>query len=220
MCLTTGPQPLPKRVLRKVWSGAISFNFQYLLVSLRSSSSSSHLLSRFSDTYIFPSLACFRRRFLRKMWPVQLAFHCCVIQDVSLLLDFSLFIIHMIGANDSLQLSPMTRLKKLKVFLVYFPKCQVSAEQKTMLQMYHSTSFFPLNFRSNLLVKSLLAECCFCHSNPWFNFTRISCIICYKATKTVQNIPLLCFLSITVCNGNDCLEILITSVFSTFVSTP
>jgi len=76
--LTTGPQPLPKRVLRRVRSSASSFNFQYPLFSLRLSSSCLRLLPRLTVTSILPSsfssTKCFRRQFLRKMWPVRLAF--------------------------------------------------------------------------------------------------------------------------------------------------
>ena len=55
ICQTTGPKPLPKRFLHIVRSTASSFNWQYPLLSLRSST-------------------CCRRQFLRKMWPIQLAF--------------------------------------------------------------------------------------------------------------------------------------------------
>jgi hypothetical protein len=44
VCLTTGPWPLPKLVLHRVRSSASSFNFQYLLFSLRSFSSCLRLL--------------------------------------------------------------------------------------------------------------------------------------------------------------------------------
>ena len=59
-------------------SRASSFNWQYPLLSLRSSSSFLRLLPRLLVTsfcpFIFPSITCFRRQFLRKMWPIQLAF--------------------------------------------------------------------------------------------------------------------------------------------------
>ena len=71
VCLTTGLQPLPKRVLYTMRSGASSFNFQYPLAS--SSSSCLCLLPRLSVTSIFPSM-CFIRQFLRNMWPVELPF--------------------------------------------------------------------------------------------------------------------------------------------------
>ena len=55
-----------------------SFNWQYPLQSLRSSSSFLRLLPRLLATsicpFIFPSITCCRRQFLRKMWPIQLAF--------------------------------------------------------------------------------------------------------------------------------------------------
>ena len=39
VCLTAGPQPLPKTVLHRVRSSASSFNLQCLLFTLKSSSS-------------------------------------------------------------------------------------------------------------------------------------------------------------------------------------
>ena len=76
--LTTGLKPPPKRFLHTVRSRASSFKWQYPLLSLRSSSSSLRLLPRILVTsispFIFPSITCFRRQFLRKMWPIQLAF--------------------------------------------------------------------------------------------------------------------------------------------------
>jgi hypothetical protein len=74
--LTTGPWPLPKRVLHTVRSSSFSFNSQYPLFCLDSSNSCSHLLPRLPVTSIlppvFPSIMCFRRHFLRHMWPIQL----------------------------------------------------------------------------------------------------------------------------------------------------
>ena len=78
ICQTTGPKPLPKRFLHIVRPTASSFNWQYPLLSLRSSSRFLRILSRLLVThicpFIFPSITCFRRQFLRKMWPIQLAF--------------------------------------------------------------------------------------------------------------------------------------------------
>ena len=79
ICQTTGPKPLPKRFLHIERSRASSFNWQYPALSLRSSSSFLRLLPLLLVTsicpFIFPSLTCCRRQFLRKMWPIQLAFH-------------------------------------------------------------------------------------------------------------------------------------------------
>ena len=76
--LTTRPQPLPKPVLYRVRSSASSFSFQCHLVSWRVSSSCVRLLPYLRVTlilpYIFPSITCFRRQVLHKMWPIQFAF--------------------------------------------------------------------------------------------------------------------------------------------------
>ena len=77
-CLTTGPKHPPKRCLHIERSRASSFKWEYPLLSLRSSSSFLRLLPLLLVTsiypFIFPSITCFRRQFLRKMWPIQLAF--------------------------------------------------------------------------------------------------------------------------------------------------
>jgi len=64
-----------------VRSSAACFNLQYRLVSLKPATSYLRLL-RLPITSIipsvFPSIACFRRQFLRKMRPIELAFCACV----------------------------------------------------------------------------------------------------------------------------------------------
>jgi hypothetical protein len=55
-CLTTGPQPLPQRLLHRVRSNASSFTFQYPLFSLRLSSGCLHLLPRLIVIRILPSI--------------------------------------------------------------------------------------------------------------------------------------------------------------------
>jgi hypothetical protein len=78
ICQTTGPKPLPKLFLHSVRSRASSFKWEYPLLSPRSSSNYLRLLPRLLVTSIcpciFPSITCFRRQFLRKLWPIQLAF--------------------------------------------------------------------------------------------------------------------------------------------------
>jgi hypothetical protein len=78
VCLMTRPQPLLKWVLHRVQSSAASFNFQYPLFSIRSSSSFLHLLPHLQVTSIifsiFISVTHFRRQFLCNMWPIQLDF--------------------------------------------------------------------------------------------------------------------------------------------------
>jgi len=53
VCLMTGPQPLSRLVLHRVWSSASSLNFYYPLVILRSSSSCLRLLPRLPVNYFF-----------------------------------------------------------------------------------------------------------------------------------------------------------------------
>ena len=78
VCLTTGPKPLQNQAFHIVRFRASSFKCKYPLLSLRSSSSSPRFLPRLPVTsiphFIFPSITRCRRQFLRKMWPIQLAF--------------------------------------------------------------------------------------------------------------------------------------------------
>jgi hypothetical protein len=70
--------PLLERVLHRVRASASSINFQNSLLFLRSSISCLRLLSRIPVTSIihsnFPSVTCFRKKFLSKVWPKQSAF--------------------------------------------------------------------------------------------------------------------------------------------------
>jgi len=82
VCLTTGPKPLRKRAVHIVRSRASSFKWEYPLLSLMSSNSFVRLLNCLPVTSvpplplcIFPSITSCRRQFLRKMWPIQFAFH-------------------------------------------------------------------------------------------------------------------------------------------------
>ena len=83
LCLTTGTKPRPKRVHHRVRSSASSLNFRHPLFTLRSSSSCFRLFPRLPVTSIlpsmFPSITCFRRQVLRKMWPIQLNFLLCIV---------------------------------------------------------------------------------------------------------------------------------------------
>ena len=83
ICLTTGPKPPEKRCRHIVRSRASPFKWEYTLLSLRASSSFLRLLPRLLATsispFIFPSITCFRRQFLRKMCPIQLAFRFLIL---------------------------------------------------------------------------------------------------------------------------------------------
>ena len=67
VCLIICPYPLSKQFLHRVQSNASSFHFQYILLSLRSSSSYLSLFPRIPIPATFPAIKCFRRQFLRKV---------------------------------------------------------------------------------------------------------------------------------------------------------
>jgi hypothetical protein len=74
-CLMTGSQPLQKQILHTVQSSASFFNFQYPLSSLMLFISCLCFLPRLPITSIipsiFPSITCFTRQVLYKMWQRQ-----------------------------------------------------------------------------------------------------------------------------------------------------
>ena len=81
VCFTAGPQPIPKGVLHRQPASASYFNFQY-----------PHN-SAYFFFLVFPSLQFFhyisfnmyfKRQFLRKMWPIQLAFRLFIVCKISL----------------------------------------------------------------------------------------------------------------------------------------
>jgi len=69
ICLTTAPW----WVMHRVRASSSSFSFKYRLFYLRSPSICLRLLARLPLTSIFSSVTCFRRWFVRKIWPVHLA---------------------------------------------------------------------------------------------------------------------------------------------------
>jgi len=116
VCPTTGPQSLPKLVLHRVRFSASSFSFQYPVFSVRSFSSWLRLLPRLPVTSIlcciFPSITCFRRQFLRQLWPIQLASLLLTFVGYSVLFNcFYYFISHTIGPNNLLHPSPATHFR-------------------------------------------------------------------------------------------------------------
>jgi len=76
---------------------------------------------------IFPSTSCFVRQFLRKMWPIQLAFLHFISRTI-FLSPFNLCIISFLTRSVQLIFyvpSPEPHSKTFHVFLIYFPKCQI-----------------------------------------------------------------------------------------------
>jgi hypothetical protein len=85
----------------------ILFHFPHILVPLRSSTSCLRLLSRLPITsvlpFLFPSITCFRKQFLRKMWPF-LRFTVCRMFLFSLTLCNTLFITRSVQLISSILL--------------------------------------------------------------------------------------------------------------------
>jgi len=141
-CLMTGPKPPPKRCLHIVGSRASSFKWEYLLLTLSSSSSFLCLLPRLLATsispFIFPSITCFRRQFLRKMWQIPLAFR--------FLISCRIFLCSLTLSNTSSFLTWSVQLifsillqhyisKLSRYFWSAARSAQFSAPYKGMLQM-------------------------------------------------------------------------------------
>jgi hypothetical protein len=95
--LTARLKPLPNRALQIVRSRASSFRCEYTLLSLSASSSLLRFPPRLLVTsippFIFPSVTCRRKQFLRRMWPIQLA--------VRLLVSCRIFLCSLNQSNTS-----------------------------------------------------------------------------------------------------------------------
>ena len=122
--LTTSPTPHPKSVLHPQRRSMSSLNFQYPFFSLRLSSSRGCLrfLPRLLVTSVllsvFPSVTSFRRQFLRKMWPIQLAFLLCIaVCTIFLFLSLcdSSSLLNKIGSTDHLHPSPAPHFKTYQI---------------------------------------------------------------------------------------------------------
>jgi len=142
VCLTTGPKHLLKTALHTVRSRDSSFKWEYLLLSLRSSSSFLRLLPRLPVTsiplFIFPSITRCRRQFLRKMWPIQFVFRLRIscriflcsstLSNTYSLLTWSVQMIFFILLQHHIS-------KLSRCFWSTARSVQVSAPYKAMLQM-------------------------------------------------------------------------------------
>ena len=128
VCLTTGPQPLPQRVLYTLQSSASTFNFQYSLICFMSSIICLRLLPRLAVTLsfpLFPSITCFIRQFLHKMWPIQLTFHLFTVCRIFLSPLTLCHILHFShdGPNWSTQSFSSATFQNFQIFQIYCPQC-------------------------------------------------------------------------------------------------
>jgi hypothetical protein len=102
-----------------VRSSASAFKFKFnfnFLVFLAWSGSPLRLLPRLPVPYVFPLIMCFRRQFVRKMWPIQFAFLRCIVCSMflsSLTLRNTSSFLHTIGPTGILHPSPATTFQNL-----------------------------------------------------------------------------------------------------------
>jgi hypothetical protein len=133
VCRTTGPKPLPKRVLHIVRSRTSSLRSPSSLLRLLP-----HRLVTSISPFIFPSISRCRRQFLRKMWPSQLHFR--------LLISCRIFLCSLTLSNTTSFLTWSVQLifsillqhnisKFSRRFWSTARSVQVSAPYKAMLQM-------------------------------------------------------------------------------------
>jgi hypothetical protein len=125
VCLTTGPHPLPKRVLHRVRPSASFFKFQHALVFFQFSSSSClSLLPYLPFTSIPPSIfplkMCYRRQFLCKMWPTKLVFLLFTVQVCMIFLSSSTLCNTSSFLTWSVHPFPAPHFRIFQVFLIYF----------------------------------------------------------------------------------------------------
>jgi len=122
--LTAGSSPPPQRVLQTVRYSNFSFNVQYLLVFLRSSSSCLRLLPLISVLSTFHWVTCFRRLFLSKKRPNHLTFLHFIVRRIFFPIWLCVIIIfNTIGLTDVPRPFQAPHFKTLKVLLVWFLKC-------------------------------------------------------------------------------------------------
>jgi hypothetical protein len=176
-CPTVVPLPLPKSVPHRQRFSYSCFSFQSPLVSLRSSSSCLRLLHLPSVTSILPStflsIMCFRRQFLRKMWPVHLFFvHITVCRIfLSFLTPYNTTLLLKRSVPLIFSLLPQQHISNLPIYFVStLWNVQVSVPYKAMFQVQHFTSSF-LKFKSNLLLQRF-----FFSFNPAFAMATLDLI--------------------------------------------
>jgi hypothetical protein len=139
-CLRTGTQLLPKQVLTECYLVLHLSMFRILsflkIIQCLLTSSSSSSCNFYPSFYLTFTNMLKIRQFLSKMWPIQIFFLL-----LFYIWYFSLPRLYVILHNfhdrptNLLQSSPAPNFKTFQVFLIYFPKCRMSAPCKAKLQM-------------------------------------------------------------------------------------
>ena len=152
------------------------------------------------------------------MWPIQLAFLLSIVHSTFLSLFESMqhfFHFPHAQSNWSSPSLSSTRLQLPRYFWSTFRSVLKFQHHTQLCSKYFFANFF-LKFKPSFLATKnlLLTEHCFYHGKPRCNSSYTSCTICYPATQIVYIFHILqLILCIIICNGDGCLQILITSVF-------
>jgi len=121
--LTAGSSPPAQRMLQTVRYNIFSFNVQYLLVFLRSSSGFFRLLPLLSVLCTFHWVTCFRRQFLSKKRPNHLTFLNFIVRRIFFPIWLCVILIfNTIGLTDVPHPFQAPHFETLKVLLVWFLK--------------------------------------------------------------------------------------------------
>jgi hypothetical protein len=179
------------------------FNLQYPLIS----SSCLHRISCVCvipiPPSVFPSITCFKRQF--------------PLRDVTNPMSFPPYFSH-----DWSNMLPQHTAKTCTYFWSTFSSVIVSAPYNADLHMSHFTAFF-FTCKSNLLIKRVFLTLNYACTMPVLNLiprihlaSFVNTLPKYFKYSTLSS----CFWSILICNGDGCLQILITLVFPTFMSVP
>jgi hypothetical protein len=116
VCFATGPKLSFKRIHHRVLSSVSSFKFQSLFFSLNSFNSCLRLLAPLLFRHIIPSTTCFRRRFLRSAYLINLTFLPFTYLGCFLLSRPYVILLHFPhGQSNSYPLSP-SPVPHIKIF--------------------------------------------------------------------------------------------------------
>ena len=201
----------------RVLSPASSFNLKFPVVSLRSYSNCLRLLPPLAVSSIlpstFPSVTCFRRQFLRKIWPIHLVFRLFI---VCRMMMFSFTLCHSSSfPTRSVQMIFCDFLQH------HFAKCYGISD--LLFEVPGFQLHTKLCFVFSTLLVSSLNWSPFCFRN-FFCFCRAILNVKARVHLAPFVIMLLSlnishaspvFWFVIIFNGDGCLDILITLVFST-----
>ena len=131
--ITTGPQPLPRPVLHSVRSSA---SLSIRSTSFLMSSGSCLRLLPGLPALMFPSITCFRRHSLRKMWPIQPSFFLLYVGYSSPCLSLLLHSVSNDRSNWSSPAFTSTTFQNFQVYKFFGNQVTLDLLQNTLEQFF------------------------------------------------------------------------------------